>query len=72
MKFDRTVVAPEYIHNALYEIRHSFDSERKSDSSFDGIFTLGPNDANLAERLKKAGPSHRKFLRQILYLLLNG
>jgi hypothetical protein len=26
---------------------------------------LGPNDLDLAQRLIKAGPEHRKFLRQI-------
>ena len=26
---------------------------------------IGPNDMNLAQRLCKAGPEHRKFLRQI-------
>ena len=27
---------------------------------------IGPNDLNLAQRLIKAGPDHRKFLRQII------
>ena len=29
------------------------------------IPSIGPNDLNLAQRLIKAGPDHRKFLRQI-------
>jgi len=66
MRFDRTVVSNEYIYNALYGIRHSFDSESKSDSAINGNdFTFGPNDIQLASKLKKAGASHRKFLRQI-------
>lgn len=28
-------------------------------------YILGPNDLNLAQRLIKAGPDHRKFMRQI-------
>ena len=31
----------------------------------DGQFVLGPNDLDLARRLRKAGSDHRKFLRQI-------
>ena len=66
MKFDKTIVSDEFIYNALYGIRHSFDSEDKSDTyCCDGVFGFGPNDKQLASRLKKAGPSHRKFLRQI-------
>ena len=29
------------------------------------FLSIGPNDMNLAKRLIKAGPEHRKFLRQI-------
>lgn len=31
-----------------------------------GQFILGPNDLNLMRRLIKAGPEHRKFMRQIM------
>ena len=37
--------------------------ESKSDSEGD---TIGPKDLELAKKLIKAGPSHRKFLRQIM------
>jgi len=37
------------------------------DSSYDedGEYILGPNDLGLAKRLRKAGPDHRKYIRQI-------
>lgn len=37
--------------------KHLFESNR--------CFEIGTNDLNLAQRLIKAGPDHRKFLRQI-------
>lgn len=48
-------------------------SERENceDCKFDGgncsenLYILGDNDLNLAQRLIKAGPDHRKFMRQI-------
>lgn len=33
--------------------------------SSDGTFLLGENDREMVERLVKAGPDHRKFMRQI-------
>lgn len=30
-----------------------------------GKFVIGPNDLDLMKRLYKAGPEHRKYLRQI-------
>lgn len=37
------------------------------DSSYDEnhAYVLGPNDLDLAKRLRKAGSDHRKFIRQI-------
>ena len=32
---------------------------------FSTVITIGPNDRKLAQTLIKAGPEHRKFLRQI-------
>lgn len=67
MKFDRTVVDDRYVDNAIIGIRHSFDSESKSDSYIgeNGLLILGKADKKLVQKLSKAGPSHRKFLRQI-------
>ena len=63
---------------AIKGMRNPLNSWGKSDSEFYtvdtvpvedryliGGFTLGPNDLDLALRLIKAGPEHRKFLRMI-------
>lgn len=52
---------------ALHGMRNPLNSWAKSDSKFYkvGIFELGKNDLDLACRLIKAGPEHRKFLRMI-------
>ena len=51
---------------AIKGTRNPFNSWSKSDSSWeDTTFSLGPNDFDLACRLIKAGPEHRKFLRMI-------
>ena len=44
------------------------NSWQRMDSGYDseGRFFLGPNDLDLAKRLRKAGSDHRKFMRQIL------
>lgn len=67
MKFERTVVPNSFIYNAIIGIRHSYDSEAKSDSFLydDGKLCIGEKDKDLIARLIKSGPSHRKFLRQI-------
>ncbi|MEG0898313.1 MAG: hypothetical protein RSF40_01205 [Oscillospiraceae bacterium] len=62
--------------NALRAMRHPLESYDKSDSyeqihlredgGTDVVFVLGENDKKLAQKLIKAGESHRKFLRQIL------
>ena len=58
---------------AIKGMRNPMNSWDKSDSQIqyenirDGIgkYILGPNDFDLACRLTKAGPEHRKFLRMI-------
>lgn len=58
---------------AIKGMRNPLNSWDKSDSQVqyenirDGVgkFILGPNDLDLACRLIKAGPEHRKFLRMI-------
>lgn len=63
---------------AIRGMRNPLNSWVKSDSEFYNVdnvavedrhliggFTLGPNDLDLALRLIKAGPEHRKFLRMI-------
>lgn len=51
------------IGDAINGMRNPLESWSKSDSDGDNI---GTNDMNLAKRLVKSGPSHRKFLRQIM------
>lgn len=53
--------------NAIRGARNPLNSWERSDSRYDenGIFTLGEADIALGERLAKAGPDHRKFVRQI-------
>ena len=56
--------------HALRGMRNPKNSWHKSDSGYvqDGLVTkyrIGPNDIDLARRLIKAGPEHRKFTRQI-------
>jgi len=66
---------------ALRGMRNPLESWQKSDSKFypppdlyeeteqvydhDGLYSIGPNDLELAMKLVKAGRDHRKFLRQI-------
>lgn len=56
------------IYNALHSMRNSYNSWDKSDTEYspDGnTLTIGDTDFELAMKLIKAGPSHRKFLRMI-------
>lgn len=55
------------IYPAIYGMRNPFNSHDKSDSRkrFQGLDVIGKNDMVLAKKLIKAGPEHRKFLRQI-------
>ena len=56
--------------NAIRGMRNPMNSWEKIDSSWDGFgdaegYSIGPNDLNLMQRLYKAGPEHRKYMRQI-------
>lgn len=55
------------IENAMRGARNPMNSWARSDSTYDaqGNYILGPNDLDLAKRLRKAGSDHRKFIRQI-------
>lgn len=56
---------------AIRGMRNPMNSWDKSDSGYEALplnqyrYVLGPNDLDLAQRLIKAGPDHRKFMRQI-------
>ena len=52
------------IVRAVYSARNAMNSWYKSDSDRN-TETLGENDLELAKKLVKAGPDHRKFLRMI-------
>ena len=63
MKFENTKVYN--FMQALRAMRLSYNSE--SDSESDCLFTrVGPKDEALIKKLVAKGPSHRKFMRQIL------
>ena len=64
MKFKNTSVMN--MDNAFRGMRNPLNSWEKSDSYYDkGTFKIGEKDLGLAQRLIKAGPEHRKFMRQI-------
>ncbi len=65
IKLERTSVMN--LENAMRGARNPMNSWARMDSSYDedGNFVLGPNDMDLARRLRKAGSDHRKFIRQI-------
>ena len=76
IKFENTDVMN--FEGALRGMRNPLNSWNKADSKFYvkcadcgsydcplDIPSIGPNDLDLAQRLIKAGPDHRKFLRQI-------
>ena len=52
------------IARAVFSSRNAMNSWDKSDSDMEHD-VLGENDLDLARRLYKAGPEHRKYLRQI-------
>jgi hypothetical protein len=56
------------LENAMRGARNPMNSWGRRDSEYDeeGNYCLGPNDLDLAKRLRKAGSDHRKFMRQIL------
>lgn len=53
--------------NAMRGARNPLNSWNRMDSftAEDGSFVFGPNDLDLARRLRRAGSDHRKFLRQV-------
>ena len=55
------------LENAMRGARNPMNSWGRMDSEYDedGNYCLGPNDLDLAKRLRKAGSDHRKFIRQI-------
>lgn len=65
LKCERTSVMN--IENAIRGARNPMNSWDGADSYYDeeGNYQLGPNDMNLARRLRLAGSDHRKFIRQI-------
>ena len=64
MKFENTWVGN--FEGAIRGLRNPLASWDKSDSKWNGEnFIIGEKDMELAQRLIKAGPEHRKFLRQI-------
>lgn len=67
MKFKNTDVWG--FEHALRGMRNPKDSWSQSDSHYNENapygFQIGPKDMALAQTLIKAGPEHRKFLRQI-------
>jgi hypothetical protein len=48
--------------------RNPLNSWARSDSYYNenGEYILGPNDLDLAKRLRNAGSDHRKYLRQVI------
>lgn len=65
IKLERTSVMN--LENAVRGARNPLNSWHRMDSFYDenGQYVLGPNDLDLAIRLRKAGSDHRKFMRQI-------
>lgn len=63
--FERTAVMN--LENAMRGARNPMNSWSRVDSEYDedGNYRLGPNDLDLAMRLRGAGSDHRKFMRQI-------
>lgn len=55
------------LENAMRGARNPMSSWGRMDSAYDeeGNYILGKNDLDLAQRLRRAGSDHRKFIRQI-------
>ena len=55
------------LENAIRGARNPMNSWARMDSYYDedGNFILGENDLGLAQKLRKAGSDHRKYVRQI-------
>ena len=65
IKLERTSVMN--LENAIRGARNPMNSWARMDSYYDedGHFILGENDLGLAQKLRKAGSDHRKYVRQI-------
>ena len=65
IRLERTSVMN--LENAMRGARNPMNSWSRVDSEYDedGNYRLGPNDLDLAMRLRGAGSDHRKFMRQI-------
>ena len=65
IRLERTSVMN--LENAMRGARNPINSWSRMDSAYDeeGNYVLGPNDLDLAGRLRRAGSDHRKFIRQI-------
>ena len=63
IRLERTSVLN--LENAMRGARNPMNSWQRMDSEYDenGDYCLGPNDLDLAMRLRKAGSDHRKFIR---------
>lgn len=66
IKIDRFSVMN--LENAMRGARNPLSSWSRMDSYYDENhqYILGPNDLDLAVRLRRAGSDHRKFLRQVM------
>lgn len=66
IKLERTSVMN--LENAMRGARNPLNSWNRMDSYYDENhqYILGPNDLDLAVRLRRAGSDHRKFLRQVM------
>lgn len=66
IRLERTSVMN--FENAMRGARNPMNSWARSDSFYNeaGEYVLGPNDLDLAKRLRRAGSDHRKFLRQVI------
>ena len=65
IKLERTSVMN--LENAIRGARNPMNSWDRMDSYYDedGNFVLGENDLGLAQKLRRAGSDHRKYVRQI-------
>ncbi|MDD3254149.1 MAG: hypothetical protein PHV18_16585 [Lachnospiraceae bacterium] len=65
IKLERTSVMN--LENAMRGARNPLNSWGRMDSAYDedGNYVLGPNDLDLAKRLRRAGSDHRKYIRQV-------
>ena len=65
IRLERTRVMK--LENAMRGARNPMNSWGRMDSSYndENQYVLGPNDLDLAKRLRRAGSDHRKYLRQV-------